>query len=277
MKVKLFTVTAVAMLVAGLTCNNAHAAAYVSTADGNGADVGLENDNQGCDGTDPICTAANMNGADTNMGFRRLDGTRQKLFILRFDITDLDASSYADASLAFHFTSNRNRDMRVYGIADGFDNWDEATLNYLTAPGILDLNDAPAGPDAVAAEIGLNPTELFFGAGPNPFQLGVIPIFDSEIPPGGGADVPGLRQVTVSDPASLPLESFLNADTDNLVTMLLFLDISNSSPFGGVTTKEGSAYFAPRLGIIPDTFVPEPTTACMALFAAAAIASRRRV
>lgn len=261
-----------AVAVVAFACGVSHAATIVSTATGNGADTFLENDNQGFDGSDPIGSAAFMNGGATNLQFRRFDGVRQKLVMLRFDISSLDPSTYADARLQFEFTSNRGRDMRVYGILDGNDNWDEATINYLTAPGILSQNDVPAGPDAVAAEIGLDPTQLFFGTGgPNPFQLGTIPIFDSEVPPGGGADIPGRRDITFSNPADLPLGDFLNADTDGLVTFLMFLEQNNASPLGQITSKEGSLLLAPRLGL-----VPEPTSACLMVIGAAAFGLRRR-
>lgn len=265
-----------AVLASLVACSTSQAAMFVSTADGNGADTFIENDNQGFDGTDPIATAANIRGGSEFLQMRRLPGVRLKAFLLRFDITDLDAAAYADAQLRFDFSLNRTRQLRVYAIADGaLDNWDEATTNYLSAPGILDLNDTPAGPDAVAAEIGLNPTELFpghlSGGGPNPFQVGSITTFDTRSLPGG-------RGILVSDSSSLNLAPVLNADTNGLVSFLVFLDSTDGAPIGDVRSKEGALLggLAPLLGVIPQNLVPEPTTAVLAALGIVGLASSRR-
>lgn len=265
---------AVAVLATLLIAGSAFAVPIVTTADGNGADTWLENDNQGCDGTDPVCTSTNTHGSDPDMVVRRLDGVRQKLALMRFDISDLDASVYDDAAIRFSFTSNRNRELRVYGILDGNDNWDEATTSYDNAPGIM--SGSEGGPDAVAAEIGLEPTQLFpahtMGGGPNLFQLGVIDIFDSEVPPGGGDDIPGRRDIAVSNPTSLPLGPFLNADTDGLVTFLMFLDVSNGNPTALIDTKENTAgRIFPAIGAIP-----EPASAVLLGLASVALCAVRR-
>lgn len=266
-----------AVACAALPCGDAIAGHLVTTADGVGADTFLENDNQGFSGTDPTGTAANVRGASQFLQFRRFDTVRQKLLLLRFDISTLDSAHYADARLLLDVFTNRNRTMRVYAIADGpLEMWDEATTNYLSAPGILDMNDTPAGPDAVAAAIGLNPTELYpghlTGGGPNPFQLGVLNVADTRGNPTG-------RGYFVSDPSTLDLLPLLTADTNGVVSFLLFHDGSDSSQTGDVRAKEGvveALDLAPQLGIISAVFLPEPTTGVLAALGLIGFVARRR-
>ncbi|TWT92308.1 hypothetical protein Pla108_41070 [Botrimarina colliarenosi] len=255
-----------AVLASLLACSTSQAAMFVTTADGNGADTSLQNDGQSGG------TSAVVFGAATGADYRRYDDVRQKMLLVRFDISSLDTAAYADAELWFYNETNRSRTLRVYAIADGpLDNWDESTTSYSNAPGIL---QPPTGAayDSAANNF-LDPTQLFNpGApppAPNPFQLGIIQTADTRGLPGG-------RYVLQSDTATLDLESVLNADTNGLVSFLLFHDGSDSAQTGNIRTKEQGAPFAPKLGVIPLDFVPEPTTACLAALSLLGLASRRR-
>lgn len=263
-----FAVLGAAML---LTPSVGSAALLVSTADGNGADTALQNDSQG-DGT-----STDISGASAFLPFRRFDDVRQKMLLLRFDISTLDTAAYADAQLRLDYFTNRNRPMRVYGIADGpLDNWDEAITNYTNAPGIL---QPPAGaPYDSAGNNFLDPTQLFNPGPPaperpNPFQLGNFDVVDTRSNPNG-------RGFVVTDPTQLDLEAFLNADTNGLVSFLIFHDFSNSGHTGDVRSKEGQGVggpgLAPLLGVIPQNLVPEPTSAMLLLLGSLVAVARRR-
>lgn len=124
----------------------AHAEVIITTADGNGADGGISND----DNKDENW----LGGAVTVAEIRHYDTVRAKAILLRFDLGDGIGGDLSGATLTVTTTSgNRDRTMNVYGLTDGSEDfWDEATLSYNTAPGFvsgshgylwIDPNDNP--------------------------------------------------------------------------------------------------------------------------------------
>ncbi len=240
------------------------AAMFVTTGDGNGADTSLQNDSQNGG------TSATVFGAGNFADFRRYDDVRQKMLLVRFDISDLDASTYADAVLRFDYNTNRTRTLRVYGIGEDFDDWDEATTSYSNAPGILQPDQGGAAYNSAGNNF-LDATELYLVSIPPPmFQLGSILIQAT----GGTGNTN--REVVLSNTTDLPLETFLNADTDGLVSFLLFHDGSDSSQTGNISTKERGYQFSPMLGVIPTQFIPEPSSVTLALLGLGAIGALAR-
>lgn len=128
MKKKLLMTATVCLL---LLASMSMAEYVVTTADGNGADGGVSND---------------TNKQDTWLGgttgypeIRRADGSRAKAAIVRFDIGSGIGGDRSGATLSItETTGNRGRTINIYGLKDGpNDFWDEATLSYNTAPGLL--------------------------------------------------------------------------------------------------------------------------------------------
>lgn len=261
------SVLGLALLAATVTSGSSQAAMLVSTEVGNGADTSLQNDSQSGG------TSAVVAGGFGNVPFRRSDDSRQKMLLVRFDISTLDNSSFADAVLRFNYNHNRVRTMRVYALADAFDNWDEATTSYSNAPGILQPDQGGSAYNSGGNNF-LDATELFFPGAPtpqrpNPYQIGTIQLADTRGLTGG-------RGVVISNPANLDLEPLLTADTNGLVTFLLFHDGSDTAQTGDIATKEHPTFLPPMLGVLPPGFVPEPTTALLAALGMIGFAAPRR-
>lgn len=261
------SVLGVALLAAAVTSGSSQAAMLVTTEVGNGADTTLQNDSQS-GGTSGVVA-----GGFGNVPFRRSDDSRQKILMVRFDISTLDSSSFANAVLRFDYNHNRVRTMRVYALADAFDNWDEATTSYSNAPGILQPDQGGSDYNSGGNNF-LDATELFFPGAPtperpNPFQIGTIQLADTRGLPGG-------RGYVISNPTNLDLEPLLTADTNGLVTFLLFHDGSDTAQTGDIATKEHPTFLPPMLGVLPPGLVPEPTTALLAALGMIGFAARRR-
>ncbi|TWT90858.1 hypothetical protein Mal64_12560 [Pseudobythopirellula maris] len=278
MSLRYLTTTLAAFALVAALASSAQAVAWVSTADG-GADTSIQNDCQGATGidcgVDPDGRAHTVYGAGSSAEFRRLDDVRQKLVLLKFDISTLDASSYADAVLRLDINHNRTRTYRVYGIGEDYDDWDESITSYSNAPGILQPDQGGSAYGSAGNNF-LDASELYLPGAPNPqrpnpFQLGTIGYIDTRSLPGG-------RGAVMSDPFNLDLEDFLNADTDGFVSFLIFLDASDGAPAGNVATKEttGNILAAPALGVLPAFLVPEPSTALLALAGVMGLMARRR-
>lgn len=109
--------------------------AYVTTADGRGADTCIMHDGQFKSGR--LC------GQDSFLQCRYIKDERLRIIFLRFDISRLKGD-LSEAILNLYLDmGNRKRSLAVYGLADGpADFWDEKTLDYGTAPG---LRPAPSG------------------------------------------------------------------------------------------------------------------------------------
>jgi hypothetical protein len=240
------------LFCAAMACalaTSASLAATITTADGSGADTYITNDGQHASTT--------THGGEGSAAIRHYDGVRRKLMVIRFDLSSI-AGSRAGAILTTYFTgSNRDRTMNVYGLTDSAvdDLWSEATTNYENAPGIVQ----PAG-GGVA-----------YNSGNATLDLTKLTLLGTFLTNGGVGD-------KVSNVASLNLDAFLAADTNNLVTLVLDTATSDSSQSFFVATKEnvtGAPILPPRI-TLPNAAVPEPAGIAGLTLAAACIARRRR-
>ncbi|MCC5833439.1 MAG: right-handed parallel beta-helix repeat-containing protein [Opitutales bacterium] len=108
--------------------------AAITTADGNGADTYLGNDSDWSRGSPSIA----FGELDT---VRMLDavGSRIRLPMIRFDISDLDSDSLVDARVSLNITwrAGRDRTWTVYGLIDeSLADWDESTTTFENFDGI---------------------------------------------------------------------------------------------------------------------------------------------
>ena len=231
-RVLLAAIVMVAFLEVG-----AQAVYVVSTEDGNGADTYLTNDSQ--------------QGPDTNTSaevrmraFRQLADTRSKTAYIRFDLTGAAEPDLSDSYLTFEATYLKGgaKGVEVYGLIDGDgDSWDESTITYNTAPGVLATT--------------LGNCEL---------DLAAVTLLGTITTPAAGDPYPVSFS---SNPTDLPLADFLGADTNNLVTFI-FIGTNNE---GEIATKEHETFMAPTL-----TVVPEPTTLALLGLGGAVLLRRRR-
>jgi hypothetical protein len=183
-----------------------------TTAVGKGADTTLENDAQsGNHGP------ASLHGTEASLTVRRFDGTRQKMLYLRWDLSST-GGHLAQATLTFNVTStaNRARVWAIYGLTDEtLDNWDEATICYNNAPGML--------PAAIAA-YAIDPAKLR--------RLCTMNV---------GATA-GIYTSTV-DPN---MDKFLSEDTNGLVSFLVIPNTTDTTATWYVSSKEATT-LAPNL------------------------------
>lgn len=217
-----------ALLMGLALVNQASAAAMVSTADGNGADTYLSNDSQNASQGPDMA-----HGADTAMSLRKLPDTRAKLPMIRFDISTLDAIS--GAKLTITVTGDDTSGIQpftLWGLNDGNagENWDEATVSYSDAPGVD--NSATIGNYIID---GAQSTSLI------------------TVDVDGSVDAP--YDVSFSGAA---LESFLTADTNDLVTFFISNDNDSGKSYT-LRSKEDTS------GIGPTLMIPEPATLTMVM------------
>jgi len=221
----------VLLLIAGSA-----SAITVTTATGSGADTFLANDSQSGIGTNGPDTT---HGAEIRMrAFRQLANTRSKTGYIRFDITGI-AGDMSGATLTFDATFLKGgvRTVQVYGLIDGDDDfWDESTLTYNTAAGVV------PNPPTTLGNCVLDMAKVTL--------LGTITV------PAAGGTYP----VTFSSsPADLPLTSFLDADRNGLVTFL-FIGTDNE---GEIASKEHETFNPPTL-ILPNAGMgPERSATCL--------------
>jgi len=191
----------------------------VTTIDGSGADTYLSNDGQNGDyGPDSI------HGADTSIAIRNYESVRQKFGYIRFDLTGI-AGDLSGATLSITVNiSNRGRNWLIYGLVDeSLDNWDEAATSYSNAPGIL--------PAALGS----------FALDENKLQLlGILSILENT----PTRETPNIYTSNTTD---LNLDSFLQSDTNKLVTFVLINENSDNNASYWVATKEGNPASAPKL------------------------------
>jgi hypothetical protein len=143
---------------------------------------------------------------------------RQKSGYLRFDISGLKGNR-TGAAIGFHIRSQEGKKvtLRVYGLKDGSgDLWDETRICYNQAPG---FRQAPLGLSVLDQDAIEN--------------LGTIPL--------NGL---GYQQSSI---ANLNLDSFIERDTNGLLTFILVCDSGDPEDDWRMTTKEGDASLAPRL------------------------------
>jgi hypothetical protein len=184
----------------------------ITTEDGNGADTYLTNDGQ----QDPN---TNTSTEARIRAFRQLADTRSKTGYIRFDLTDA-GGDMSGATLTFEatFLKGSAKAVDVYGLIDGeADSWDESTVTYNTAPGLL---------PATLGNYALDPAKVTL--------LGTITT------PAVGDSYPVSFS---SNPTDLPLAGFLGADTNKLVTFI-FIGTNNE---GEIASKEHETFMAPTL------------------------------
>ncbi len=104
----------------------------ITTAYKNGADAYVSNDT--------LRGPTAKLGKISILSCRHREGEKKRIRIifLRFDISDIKGDlTNAVLDLYLNF-GNRRRDLSVYGLKDGpAENWDEATISFNTAPGLL--------------------------------------------------------------------------------------------------------------------------------------------
>jgi hypothetical protein len=209
-------------VAAVLVAAGSASALSITTAVGNGADTYLANDSQSGIGTNGPDTT---HGAEIRMrAFRQLADTRSKTGYIRFDITGI-AGDMSGATLTFDATYLKGgaRTVEVYGLIDGDDDfWDESTITYNTAAGVI------PNPPTTLGNCVLDTAKVTL--------LGTITV------PAAGGTYP----VTFSStPADLSLTSFLDADKNGLVTFL-FIGTDNE---GEIASKEHETFNPPTLNL----------------------------
>lgn len=149
-----------------------------------------------------------------------------KFLYLRFE-KGTNLINYAGSTLTINFSSaNRTRTCTVYGLKDGDvgEAWSEATICYSNAPGVIWTNGTPLS--QFPPDLDLNRLVV----------LGTMPNFNAA------------TGDQISDPNSLNLAPFLEADTDGLVTFM-FLTTSDSAQSYFGNTKENANGLEPRLNM----------------------------
>jgi PEP-CTERM motif len=173
---------------------------------------------------------------------RHHEAPRKKIGYLKYDISGIDASLFPSATLSGGFASSSHDNAgvwNIYGLNDGEDNtdnvvdgsfgesnWTEEELSYSQGLGV----DVSVAVDST--DLGLDVTEIAL--------LGTITL------PGNAP--------FVSNPTDLPLGTFLNADTNGVVTFLI-ADANFSGTEWRVGVKENAT-----VGGIQLSFVPEPSS-----------------
>jgi hypothetical protein len=215
-------------------------AATIPTSEGSGADSMLARDDSGNGG--PF-TGDEMLGGGSSMQIRAGDGTnRNRLGILRFDVSGLSSVNSTDANITFRETGNNGRPIIVYGLNDGDagESWAEATITYNTAPAISFNNSAAP---ALSTD----------------FDGGRVTNLGTFTTTGSTDEI-----ITF---ATAALEAFIDDDTNGLLTFYFYQDNQNGNIV--VTTKEGGR--APTLNLIP-----EPASALLLSVLGLSLAAFRR-
>ncbi len=191
------------------------------TSFGLGADTFVGNDsNKGPD---------NNYGGGSTMDIRNYPGVRAHIGYVKFDISGV-FGSMADAQLQIYITSGgATRTWDIYGLIDNDvdDAWGEMSITYNNAPGML---------PATAGSFTIDETKLTL--------LGTLAVSSAT------------NVAVTSDPATLDLSSFLQSDTNGLVTFVLIPQPPERQFY--VAAKEGvteeNGWIAPTL-IMPNAFL----------------------
>lgn len=221
MNKKLLTI--VAILLISLTSMSMGAASF-TTADGDGADGGISNDDNAQDTV--------VGGTATSAAIRHYDGTRARAMVLRFDLAGGVGGDLSGTTLSVtETTGNRARTMSIYGLVDETDelSWEESELCYNTTPGLTDPdNDGYITMDeTVWEEVGTMDFEAVSSA----------EVISGEVDP-----------------------NFLRADTNGTVTFMLYTSGSDSSHYYYTATKENTdGYAYPTLSFPNARYASAPT------------------
>jgi len=189
-------------------------ATIVTTADGNGADTFVTNDE--------ASDKDSIMGTEETLEIRNYEGVRQRIGYLRFDISsvEIDGDHYfggdlTRATLTLNVTGTQENWVSVYGVADGAnDLWDEATLSYRTAPGVV--YESPAIRSVPSGRYALDDAILQ--------KLGQIQL--------------GTGGLYSSDPNTLNMDYFMAQDTNKLITFIIINEQSDPEADWWITTKE---------------------------------------
>jgi MYXO-CTERM domain-containing protein len=234
-------------MVLGVSRIASASAITLTTAEGNGADSFVSNDgNQ---------SATSTHGGDGSLAIRNYDTVRAKATYLRFDLSGVTGDLSA-ATLTVDFTgANRARTMNVYGLTDeSGDNWDESSMSYTTAPGIVQPADGGAA-----------------------YNSGSLSLDSSKLTTVASFTTPSAPAVATTS-ASVNLDNFLASDTNKLITLVLFTASSDSSQSYFVASKENTTADAviPTLTFPNATSVPDPAALSVLGLGAMALVRRRK-
>lgn len=225
-------------------------AAVITTATGSGADDDVvENtpdNNSGIDRTFLELRSRNVSGS-----------TRHRVAYFKFDLSGLSFTNpIGAASLSFSFNSSTTDadvfNIDVFGVIDGTageDTWTPAGLTYNAAPGIT-TDDYP---------------------NPDRDHENVVSL--------GSVAYPGGNSTAALTLTTTQLTSFLNADTNGFVTILLEAQVAATDEdfFVHVLTEEGfTASEGPLAPTLELAEVPTPATLPAGLAMLGLVAMRRR-
>ncbi len=211
--------SAVWMVKFSAVCSPA-VAGMITTADGNGADAVIRNG-----------SFANTNyGAEAHLWAKNDRFTEfNRKFYLRFDLSSFD--DVIDTAVLTLTASSSGAltpyELRVYGLKDGHagENWAESSITFNNAPG----NNSSL--DSASSSAVLLGTMAF-------------PLVSAGTP------------LSFSSPA---LVSFLNSDTNNLVTLIFTSTLTDANP-QSFASKEHDSYLPPTLTLNSSQPVPEPSS-----------------
>ena len=190
----------------------------ITTADGNGADCYIANDEQSA----PNYHSDTFHGGEAQLKMRNLEGVRMKLILLRFDVSEI--SDVKDAVVNYNVTWFKGVDTKVYiyGLVnEDLDNWNELETCYDNAPGFVPSTEGiPIGYYDMTEDLEL--------------------VGHCYYP----KDSLGWNQSTPSD----TMDTFINNDTNGLIT-LVFMGPPNppTDADWAWSSKEDSVIYAPRL------------------------------
>ncbi|MCA9238129.1 MAG: PEP-CTERM sorting domain-containing protein [Planctomycetales bacterium] len=218
-------------------------------------------------------SGSNRNG-DAFMNARTdEDGTTNDLVFLRFDTSSLTGAAGSALNLTWYRSDgSTGKTLSLWGINDGSADdvaWDEAAITYDTAPAM-----APDGMD-VMTEVGLAHTDDDI----HDLKSASLTLLVAD--QAYGPQVEG----DLYSFSSAALDTFLNADTNGIVTFLITRNTNTSSNQARFTAKEATAFNSgasvPQGGAGAylsgvTTGVPEPGSIALIGLAAAALVVRRR-
>jgi hypothetical protein len=194
----------------------------ITTADGNGADCYITNDSQ----SEPNNYPDTYHGGEEQLKMRNLEGTRLKLILLRFDVSEI--SDVKDAVVNYNVTWYKGVDTKVYiyGLVnEDLDNWSELETCYDNAPGFVPSTEGiPLGYYDITDDLML---------------VGSADYSKNDVP-----DSSGLGWYT-SNPSDT-MDTFINSDTNGLITLALIPDPGPDADWAW-SSKEDSVIYAPRL------------------------------